>query len=320
LPDGSTAIRSGTSTTAFSYAIADPHGTPSLYLDYTATTATWRQYTPYGDTRGAAVSAPDNRGFLNKPMDITTGLTIVGARQYDPSTGRFITDDPVLEQTDPTQLNGYAYAGNNPIDRADPTGLWAIDPDLDDQYGRPKSPGTGHSYHQSPRLSGGSGSGARANTNTNFVGPVRLTRPLTFEPRPNVPIEPIGPTPLPLGGVAFSVFLTLLLGGDSAPDPYQVTQDQIEDQERGCAARTNSLSTISYLPLDDQGRARGAFGCLTNSATTIDFRRPATPPGYVSGPMDRGHLVAREFGGSSDLPNISPMYTDVNHETVMRPV
>jgi hypothetical protein len=36
--------------------------------------------------------------------------------------------------------------------------------------------------------------------------------------------------------------------------------------------------------------------------------------------MDRGHLVAREFGGSSDLPNISPMYTDVNHETVMRPV
>ena len=172
LPDGSSAIRTGTSTTAFSYAIADPHGTPSLYLDYTATTATWRQYTPYGAPRGAAVSAPDNRGFLNKPMDTTTSLTIVGARQYDPDTGRFITDDPVLEQTDPTQLNGYAYAGNNPVVRADPTGLWAKDPELDDQFGRPKEKGTGHSNHSSP---GGGG------TSANDSGGKKVSRPISKE-------------------------------------------------------------------------------------------------------------------------------------------
>jgi DNA/RNA non-specific endonuclease len=29
--------------------------------------------------------------------------------------------------------------------------------------------------------------------------------------------------------------------------------------------------------------------------------------------------MAREFGGSSDLDNIVRMYTDVNHETAMRP-
>jgi RHS repeat-associated protein len=125
LPDGSQVIRTGSTSTSFTYAIADQHGTPSLYLDSTATTPTWRQYTPYGAARGDAVAAPDNRGFLNKPMDTTTGLTVVGARQYDPETGRFITDDPILEPTDPTQLNGYSYAGNNPTGREDPTGLMA---------------------------------------------------------------------------------------------------------------------------------------------------------------------------------------------------
>ena len=116
-------IRTGTTTTSFSYAICDPHGTPSLYLDNTAQNPTWRQYSPYGGPRGTPVPSPDNRGFLNKAMDGATGLTIVGARQYDPDTGRFITLDPVLETGDPTQLNGYGYAGNNPVTHADPTGL-----------------------------------------------------------------------------------------------------------------------------------------------------------------------------------------------------
>jgi RHS repeat-associated protein len=129
LPGGGQVVRTASTSTAFTYAISDAHGTPSLYLDSTTVTPTWRQYTPYGDSRGGAVVAPDNHGFLNKPMDLTTGLTVVGARQYDPLVGRFVTDDPVLEETDPTQLNGYGYAANNPIVRSDPTGLRT-----DDQY------------------------------------------------------------------------------------------------------------------------------------------------------------------------------------------
>ena len=123
LPGGGQAIRTGTATTSVVFALPDMHGTPTLYLDYTAQAPIWRQYTPYGGPRGTAVAAPDNHGFLNKPADQATGLTIVGARQYDPAVGRFITVDPVLETTDPTQLNGYGYAGNNPVVHADPTGL-----------------------------------------------------------------------------------------------------------------------------------------------------------------------------------------------------
>jgi RHS repeat-associated protein len=122
LPGGGSSIRTGSGTN-YTFALADAHGTPTLYLNNTAQTPTWRQYTPYGAPRGAAVTAPDNHGFLNKPLNTTTGLTHVGAREYDPDTGRFISVDSVQDLTDPQQWNGYAYASNDPVSSSDPTGL-----------------------------------------------------------------------------------------------------------------------------------------------------------------------------------------------------
>ncbi|MGX7670400.1 RHS repeat-associated core domain-containing protein [Plantactinospora sp. DSM 117369] len=121
LPGGGTCIRSGTGTN-YTFALADHQGTPSLYLDNTAQTPTWRQYTPYGAPRGAAATYPDNRGFLNKPMS-PTGLTTIGARAYDPAIGKFISVDPIQDLADAQQWNGYSYANNSPITRSDPTGL-----------------------------------------------------------------------------------------------------------------------------------------------------------------------------------------------------
>jgi RHS repeat-associated protein len=129
LPGGGRAIRTGTAATSFTYELTDQHNTPTIYLDSQGASPRWRQYTPYGGERGSAVAKPDNRGFLNKATDVNTGLTIVGARQYDPATGRFITADPILELGDPTQLNGYGYASNNPVVHSDPTGERT-----DDQY------------------------------------------------------------------------------------------------------------------------------------------------------------------------------------------
>jgi RHS repeat-associated protein len=83
---------------------------------------------PYGNPLSAAPSTwPDAHGFLDKPLDQVTGLTDVGARKYDASIGRFISRDPLTEPSDPTQLNGYAYGGDNPVNQADPTGksLWS---------------------------------------------------------------------------------------------------------------------------------------------------------------------------------------------------
>jgi RHS repeat-associated protein len=127
LPGGGQAVRTG-SGSAYSYETGDQHGTATLTLDSTLTTPTWRQQTPYGDTRGTPPSIwPDNHGFLNKPQDTTTGLTDVGARWYDPTIGRFTSLDPAFEADSPQQQNGYTYAASNPITGSDPTGLRVCD-------------------------------------------------------------------------------------------------------------------------------------------------------------------------------------------------
>jgi RHS repeat-associated protein len=66
---------------------------------------------------------PGERGFVGGTEDATTGLTHLGAREYDPALGRFISVDPVMDLANPQQMHGYAYAGNSPITKSDPTGL-----------------------------------------------------------------------------------------------------------------------------------------------------------------------------------------------------
>jgi RHS repeat-associated protein len=89
----------------------------------------WRQFTPYGAPRGAAPGTwPDTNGYLGDPVNAADGLTTIGARQYNPITGRFLTPDPVFEAGDPTQMGGYAYAADNPVTNSDPTGRIAVGP------------------------------------------------------------------------------------------------------------------------------------------------------------------------------------------------
>jgi RHS repeat-associated protein len=124
LPGSGRVVRTGTGTN-YSFEITDGNNTPVLYLDRTAQTATWRQHTPYGADRGTTTAWPDNRGFLNQPTNATTGLDEVGARNYDPVIGIFISIDSVFNADDPQQLNGYSYANNSPVTLSDPTGLSA---------------------------------------------------------------------------------------------------------------------------------------------------------------------------------------------------
>ncbi|MFV2116385.1 RHS repeat-associated core domain-containing protein [Micromonospora sp. LOL_025] len=85
-------------------------------------TITQRRQTPYGAPRGAAVTWPNKQGFLGGYQD-PTGLTHLGAREYDPKIGRFISVDPINDPGNPQQLPAYTYAANNPITYSDPSGL-----------------------------------------------------------------------------------------------------------------------------------------------------------------------------------------------------
>ncbi|GAA2913331.1 type IV secretion protein Rhs [Actinoplanes cyaneus] len=119
------AVRSTLPGGGTDYLFNDPHGTAALAMDTTSQQISRQQYKPYGGERRSAntLSWPDmTRGYLGAVKDVATGYTDLGARKYDPALGRFISADPVLQVTDPNQLGGYTYAGDNPITGSDPTG------------------------------------------------------------------------------------------------------------------------------------------------------------------------------------------------------
>ncbi|MGC5361653.1 RHS repeat-associated core domain-containing protein [Streptomyces sp. DT24] len=116
--------RAGTAAGGLSYLAGDQHGTSSLAVDATTQDVTKRRTTPFGAPRGTApANWPDDKAFLGKPADTTTGLTHIGAREYDPGNGQFLSVDPVLSLDEHQSLNGYSYANQNPATHSDPTGL-----------------------------------------------------------------------------------------------------------------------------------------------------------------------------------------------------
>jgi RHS repeat-associated protein len=56
---------------------------------------------------------------VGRVVDPETGLQYLRARHYDPTTGQFLTRDPIEAIT----RSPYAYVQNNPINGTDPTGL-----------------------------------------------------------------------------------------------------------------------------------------------------------------------------------------------------
>ncbi|WP_409471574.1 polymorphic toxin-type HINT domain-containing protein [Streptomyces sp. HC307] len=78
---------------------------------------------PFGVERSESSTWRSHQGYVGGGEDASSGLVHLGAREYDPSTGRFLSPDPVLDLADPVQMNGYVYCENNPVTFADPSGL-----------------------------------------------------------------------------------------------------------------------------------------------------------------------------------------------------
>ncbi|MFA5037703.1 MAG: RHS repeat-associated core domain-containing protein [Candidatus Izemoplasmatales bacterium] len=59
--------------------------------------------------------------------DTEIDMYYLNSRYYNPETGRFISSDGLLGETDDIQsTNMYAYCANNPIANVDPTGFWVM--------------------------------------------------------------------------------------------------------------------------------------------------------------------------------------------------
>ena len=78
------------------------------------------KYDVYGAVRANGGSASSRQGFvggLGHVTDAETGLVYMRARYYDPSIGRFESQDPSADG-----LNWFVYCSNNPINESDVSG------------------------------------------------------------------------------------------------------------------------------------------------------------------------------------------------------
>lgn len=89
------------------------------------------------DASGASVDRIDYKAFgqirsefgtISSPFEFAgeyldpTGLYHLGARQYDPGTGRFLTTDPVAQEESDPYVASYLYARDRPTVLTDPSG------------------------------------------------------------------------------------------------------------------------------------------------------------------------------------------------------
>ncbi|MGW0954594.1 polymorphic toxin-type HINT domain-containing protein [Streptomyces sp. NPDC002545] len=107
-----------------SFVASDHHGTGELAIDAVTGAVSQRRFDPFGVERGEKTGTwPGEKGFVGGTIDASTGLTHLGAREYDAQIGKFISVDPIIDYTQPQQINGYAYANNSPATHADPSGM-----------------------------------------------------------------------------------------------------------------------------------------------------------------------------------------------------
>lgn len=117
-------IRTTTPTTnTLTWETTNYQGSADLQITNTTNT-TKRSYTdPYGNPRPGNPTLATDRTWLNKTTDPTTNLTNLDHRYYDTTLNRFLTPDPLTDNTTTQTTNPYTYATNNPTNYTDPTGL-----------------------------------------------------------------------------------------------------------------------------------------------------------------------------------------------------
>lgn len=80
------------------------------------------KYTPWGEieSAGQALDTVSSLRWKGLPYDAETGLYYMRARYYDPVVRRFVGEDPAGLSGG---LNLYTFAGNDPVNSSDPSGL-----------------------------------------------------------------------------------------------------------------------------------------------------------------------------------------------------
>lgn len=97
----------------------DQGGSTRALTDAAGTVQDTYQFDAYGNTVATTGSAANPFLFTGQYRDPETSLYYLRARYYDPTTGQFISRDPVV----PLTRSPYAYVRGNPLNSTDAAGL-----------------------------------------------------------------------------------------------------------------------------------------------------------------------------------------------------
>ncbi len=217
---GDVAVRTGGKLV---FTLADHHNTGTTQIAGDATqTVTRRKTGLFGEARGTRPATwTGEKTFVGGTEDNDSGLTHIGAREYDPLIGRFISVDPIMDLKDSQQLHGYTYSANNPFTYSDPDGRKYFEGNNDDGgfqsspqsvveaatrytkgYGSQRRGGCGI-FCGGNRGNGGGGGKVgkvgRPSIKDTSIAPGDVYRPLTMEWLPAFPALPFAPVLQPFG-------------------------------------------------------------------------------------------------------------------------
>ena len=114
-----TPIEQITSGGTVQYLHHDQLGSTRLITNSSGSSVGTFTYTPTGTLQASTGTATTPLGYAAGYTDPETSFEYLDNRYYNPSTGQFISVDPLVAATQ----QPYAYAGGDPIDNTDPTGL-----------------------------------------------------------------------------------------------------------------------------------------------------------------------------------------------------
>lgn len=104
------------------YYLRDYQGSVSALVNTSGALVNRYRYDPWGAPEVVQEAVAQPHRYTGREYDAESGLYYYRARYYDPAAGRFISEDPIGLQGG---ANVYAYAGNDPVNASDPTGLSA---------------------------------------------------------------------------------------------------------------------------------------------------------------------------------------------------
>jgi RHS repeat-associated protein len=115
--------RSGNQT----YYTGDGLGSTTDLTNSSGTETDGYTYDAFGTPTHSPGSSANNFQFTSQQTDADSGLQYLRARYYDPAAGLFLGRDPFPGLASvPTTQKPYAYALNNPVNLADPSGRSVI--------------------------------------------------------------------------------------------------------------------------------------------------------------------------------------------------